>query len=100
MACSVFIVIVLCYVVLCCVVLCVVVGGGVGLDVTPTRFVNPEVRKLLDHVTPVPQLYFTGQDSSICGVTLCQLAGVSTALRMEGLFAGVRILAQSILLGD
>lgn len=75
-------------------------GGGVGLDVTPTRFVDPDVRNLLDHVTPVPQLYFTGQDSSICGVTLCQLAGVTTALRMEGLFAGVRILAQSILLGD
>jgi hypothetical protein len=42
----------------------------------------------------------TGQDVAICGVTLCQLAGVITAFRMEGFFAAVKILGQSILLGD
>lgn len=75
-------------------------GGCVGLDVTPSRFVNARSRELLDPVTPIPGLYMTGQDTGICGVTLCQLAGVTTALRMEGALAGARILAQSILLGN
>jgi hypothetical protein len=71
----------------------------VGADVTPTRFVDPEVRDLLDPVTKIKGLYLTGQDTVLCGVTLCQLAGVITALRMEGFLAGVKILGQSILLG-
>jgi hypothetical protein len=76
------------------------VGGCVGLDVTPNRFVNSRSRDLLDPVTPVSGFYLTGQDTGICGVTLCQLAGVTTAFRIEGLLAAARILAQSILLGN
>ncbi len=41
----------------------------------------------------------TGQDSAICGVTLCQLSGVITAFRLEGFWAAVRVVAESILLG-
>ena len=36
-------------------------GGAVGLDVTPERFCNPEVRRLLDPVTDLPGLYMTGK---------------------------------------
>ena len=75
-------------------------GAAVGLDVTPERFCDPEVRRRLDPVTDIPGLYLTGQDTALCGVTLCQLTGVITALRMEGFLAAVKILAQSILLGD
>jgi phytoene dehydrogenase-like protein len=75
-------------------------GGAVGLDVTPDRFCTPVVRRLLDPVTPVPGFYLTGQDTSVCGVTLCQIAGVTTAFRMEGFCAAAQILGQSILLGN
>lgn len=75
-------------------------GGAVGMDVTPQRFVDPFVRDSLDMASRLPGLYLTGQDSSICGVTLCQLAGVITAFRMTGFFAACKIIASSILLGD
>lgn len=75
-------------------------GGAVGLDVTPKRFCDPAVREMLDPVTKCPGLYLTGQDSGICGVTLCQIAGLATAFRMEGFWAAAKILGQSIWLGD
>lgn len=75
-------------------------GAAVGLDVTPQRFVDKEIRTLLDPVTNIPGLYLTGQDTLLCGVTLCQLAGVITAMRMEGFLASMKILLYSILLGD
>jgi all-trans-retinol 13,14-reductase len=71
----------------------------VGLDVTPKRFIDPEIREHLDPVTRCPGLFLTGQDIIICGVTLCQLAGVITAFRMEGFYASLRILREAILAG-
>lgn len=44
-----------------------------GIDVTPQRFVDPDVRDRLDCVTDIPGLYLTGQDTVLCGVTLCQV---------------------------
>lgn len=75
-------------------------GGAVGLDVTPERFVDPQFREHLDPITKIPGLALTGQDVSLCGVTLCQLSGVATAFRLEGLCAAIRIVAESILLGN
>ena len=75
-------------------------GGAVGIDVTPQRFTDPSVRDLLDVKSPIPGLFLTGQDTVLCGVTLCQLAGVITAFRMSGLWSAAKILATSILLGD
>lgn len=74
-------------------------GGAVGIDVTPERFVDDRIRANLDCVTPIPGLFLTGQDTSICGVTLAQIAGVTTALRMEGFVALCKILFSSILQG-
>jgi phytoene dehydrogenase-like protein len=71
-------------------------GGAVGLDVTPERFCDWKVQRYLDVVTTVPGLYLTGQDTLICGVTLCQLAGVITAIRITGILGLVKILAQAI----
>lgn len=71
-------------------------GAAVGLDVTPERFVDPYIRSELDCVTKIPGLFLTGQDTVLCGVTLCQLAGVITAFRMEGLFATMKIVGSSI----
>lgn len=75
------------------------VGAAVGIDITPKRFVDPIIRDHLDPVTRCPGLYLTGQDIILCGVTLCQLAGVITALRMEGLCASLRILKEAIIAG-
>ena len=75
-------------------------GGAVGLDVTPTRFIDSTIRRQLDPVTDIPGLYMTGQDTVLCGVTLAQLSGVITAFRISGFFGGLQILLKSILLGD
>eukprot|EP00600_Ochromonadales_sp_CCMP1393_P012802 CAMPEP_0175004802 /NCGR_PEP_ID=MMETSP0005-20121125/4964_1 /TAXON_ID=420556 /ORGANISM="Ochromonas sp., Strain CCMP1393" /LENGTH=368 /DNA_ID=CAMNT_0016259985 /DNA_START=31 /DNA_END=1137 /DNA_ORIENTATION=+ len=71
-------------------------GGAVGIDVTPKRFTDPVVRRQLDITTPIQGLYMTGQDTVLCGVTLCQLAGVITAFRMDGFWAGASIIGQSV----
>jgi hypothetical protein len=52
---------------------CGISGGAVGIDVTPQRFVDPLIRERLDPVTDIPGLYMTGQDTVLCGVTLCQV---------------------------
>lgn len=75
-------------------------GGAVGIDVNPARFCDPEIRESLDPITPLPGLALTGQDTAICGVTLCQLSGVITAFRLEGALAAVKAVCQSILLGN
>lgn len=92
-----------------------------GIDVTPERFTNPTILQQLDVATPIPNLFMTGQDTVLCGVTLCQvrcfrgfwyalccphvsiardvyiqLAGVITAFRMEGFCAAVNIIGQSV----
>jgi phytoene dehydrogenase-like protein len=55
-------------------------GGAVGLDVTPKRFVDAELRDLLDPVSsPVKGLYMTGQDTMLGGVTLCQVNYFTTS---------------------
>jgi hypothetical protein len=69
-------------------------GEAVGLDVTPQRFIDPAIGDHLDPVTRCPGLFLTGQDMIICGVTLCQLAGVIT-----GLWASLRILREAIVAG-
>ena len=74
-------------------------GAAVGIDVTPERFCDPEVRELLDVVTPVKGLYMTGQDVGFLGVTLCQLTGVLTAFRVAGFAASVKIVTASVLRG-
>ena len=75
-------------------------GGAVGLDVTPARFADPALRQILDPISPIPGLALTGQDVSMCGVTLCQLSGVITAFRLEGFWAAAKIVLQSVLLGN
>lgn len=75
-------------------------GGAVGLDVTPARFADPTLRQILDPISVIPGLALTGQDVSICGVTLCQLSGVITAFRLEGVWAALKIIMQSIILGN
>lgn len=75
-------------------------GAAVGLDVSPERFCDEESRDALDCITKIPGLALTGQDTAICGVTLCQLSGVVTAFRLEGVWAAVKIVMQSVFLGD
>ena len=75
-------------------------GAAVGIDCTPARFCDPFIREQLDPISKIPGLALTGQDTAICGVTLCQLAGVITALRLEGFCAAMKILMQSLLLGN
>jgi hypothetical protein len=48
-------------------------GGAVGLDVSPERFCNRGLRDDLDPISKIPGLALTGQDVSLCGVTLCQV---------------------------
>ena len=75
-------------------------GAAVGLDVTPKRFNDPIIREELDPVTKIGGLYLTGQDTMLCGVTLCQLAGVVTAFRILGLKSALYILYKSIFLSE
>lgn len=70
-----------------------------GLDVTPERFTDAEIRRRLDCVTDIPGLYLTGQDTSVIGVTLAQLSGVTTAFRMTGLYSAVKIVLAAVLQG-
>ncbi len=51
-------------------------GAAVGLDSPPQRFLDPEVRDALDPITNIPGLALTGQDTVICGVTLCQVSAI------------------------
>lgn len=74
-------------------------GAAVGIDVTPKRFIDPVIRDHLDPVTKCPDLYLTGQDIVLCGATLCQLAGVITAFRMEGFWSSLKILKEAIIAG-
>ena len=49
-------------------------GSAVGIDVTPSRFVDGKIRDALDNVvTDIQGLYMTGQDTLLCGVTLAQV---------------------------
>uniref|UniRef100_A0A7R9YFG9 Amine oxidase domain-containing protein n=1 Tax=Pinguiococcus pyrenoidosus TaxID=172671 RepID=A0A7R9YFG9_9STRA len=72
-------------------------GGAVGLDQTGPRYTDPKVLNILDCVTKIPNLYLTGQDTFMCGVTLAQLTGVITALRMVGFVESFKAIAQSVL---
>jgi len=61
-------------------------GGACGLECTPSRFVNDDILDLTDcdknHVCQ--GLWITGQDFLICGVPICQAAGMITAFRFVG----------------
>jgi hypothetical protein len=54
----------------------------VGIDVTPKRFTDQTVLRQLDVVTPIPNLFMTGQDTVLCGVTLCQVTEFSAEFRV------------------
>ncbi|KAJ9448604.1 Prolycopene isomerase [Diplonema papillatum] len=75
-------------------------GASVGLDVVPDRFFKPEIRKHLDPVTAVPNLYLTGHDTTLPGVVMAQIAGVITAFRIVGFVQSARFLLQSIFFLD
>ena len=60
-------------------------GAGVGLDVTPQRFVDPDEFRELAALHPrVPNLWRAGQDYLMCGQVLAAASGIITALRMRG----------------
>lgn len=60
-------------------------GAGVGLDVSPRRFVDPDVLVELDARHPrVSGLWRAGQDHLLCGQVMASLSGIVTALRMRG----------------
>ena len=69
-------------------------GGAIGLDVTPNRFVDEEILDLTDcdQNRFVDGLWMTGQDVLICGIPICQAAGVITAFRFVGFWRSVVIL--------
>ena len=48
-----------------------------SLTIMEQRFVDPEIRTILDPVTDIKGLYLTGQDTVLCGVTLCQVKKTS-----------------------
>jgi hypothetical protein len=54
----------------------------VGIDVTPKRFTDQTVLRQLDVATPIPNLFMTGQDTVLCGVTLCQVRQQQNGLAM------------------
>lgn len=60
-------------------------GAGVGLDVTPQRFVHPqELAELACKHPRVPGLWRAGQDYLMCGQVMAAASGIITALRMRG----------------
>jgi len=60
-------------------------GAGVGLDVTPARFVDAkEVAQLDAKFAGVPGLWLAGQDSLMCGQIIAAASGLITALRILG----------------
>ena len=66
-------------------------GAGVGLDVTPARFVDPSEIAELDMRHPrVEGLWRAGQDYLMCGQVLSAASGIFCALRMLGPVAMLR----------
>eukprot|EP00009_Paramoeba_aestuarina_P002331 CAMPEP_0201522318 /NCGR_PEP_ID=MMETSP0161_2-20130828/16913_1 /ASSEMBLY_ACC=CAM_ASM_000251 /TAXON_ID=180227 /ORGANISM="Neoparamoeba aestuarina, Strain SoJaBio B1-5/56/2" /LENGTH=541 /DNA_ID=CAMNT_0047921129 /DNA_START=202 /DNA_END=1827 /DNA_ORIENTATION=+ len=59
-------------------------GGAVGLNPSPERYSDWELVKDLDIVTPINNLFMTGQDTLVCGQPCVQIAGLITALRILG----------------
>ena len=71
-------------------------GAGVGLDVTPQRFVSAKELAELDMRHPrVPNLWRCGQDYLMCGQVLSAASGIVCALRMRGPFAALRFVARA-----
>ena len=54
-------------------------GGVYGLEASPRRFLSPSLRAK----TPVPSLYFAGQDVTSMGVTGAMMGGVIAAAAVE-----------------
>ena len=66
-------------------------GAGVGLDVTPRRFVDPhELAELACEHPRVPGLWRAGQDYLMCGQVMAAASGIITALRMRGVLDTLR----------
>ena len=66
-------------------------GAGVGLDVTPERFVSGAELSELDMRHPrVPNLWRCGQDYLMCGQVLSAASGIICALRMLGPLSAMR----------
>ena len=60
-------------------------GAGVGLDVTPARFVDAKEFAQLDaKFAGVPGLWLASQDSLMCGQIIAAASGLITALRILG----------------
>ena len=66
-------------------------GAGVGLDVTPDRFVSAAEVAELDMKHPrVPGLWRCGQDYLMCGQILSAASGIVCALRIGGPLTSLR----------
>jgi len=71
-------------------------GAGVGLDVTPQRFVSASELAELDMKHPrVPNLWRCGQDYLMCGQVLSAASGIVCALRMRGPLAALRFVVRA-----
>ena len=72
-------------------------GAGVGLDVTPQRFVDPAEMAELDARHPrVPGLWRAGQDYLMCGQVMAAASGIITALRMRGVADTARFAVRAV----
>eukprot|EP01084_Bolivina_argentea_P259449 437770_1 len=73
-------------------------GGAVGLDVTPNRFIDDKILDLTDcnKNNIVKGLWLTGQDFLICGIPICQAAGIITALRFAGFTKSMLFICKAI----
>mmetsp|Transcript_11996 Transcript_11996/g.33803 ORF Transcript_11996/g.33803 Transcript_11996/m.33803 type:complete len:615 (+) Transcript_11996:109-1953(+) len=71
-------------------------GGAVGLSPCPIRYSDPVVMKRLDIITPVKNLYMTGQDTFVCGQPCVQLAGLIAGLRILGFVEGISFIGDCI----
>ena len=72
-------------------------GAGVGLDVTPQRFVSGKELAELDMRHPrVPNLWRCGQDYLMCGQVLSAASGIVCALRMRGPVAALRFAVRAV----
>ena len=72
-------------------------GAGVGLDVTPERFISATEVAELDMRHPrVPNLWRCGQDYLMCGQVLSAASGIICALRMCGPLTALRFAVRAV----
>ncbi len=74
-------------------------GASIGLDVTPSRFVDEDEIAELDMRHPrVAGLWRAGQDYLMCGQVLACASGIMCALRMRGPIGIARFVGRALLL--